>query len=89
MKCNHILFRDLKLSDIAFGHIISQNWTSAFTFMLDKVHHPDNLYLTCKNCNSSLSNNFPDPQLRKAIVKEGTIGDWLRLYENSIRNIEK
>ncbi len=88
-RCNHILFRELKLSDIAFGHIVSQNWTSAFTFMLDKVHHPDNLYLTCKTCNSSLSNNFPDPELRKEIVKEGTIGDWLRLYENSIRNIEK
>ncbi len=89
VKCNHILFREIKLSDIAFGHIVSQNWTSAFTFMLDKVHHPDNLYLTCKTCNSSLSNNFPDPELRKEIVKEGTIGDWLRLYENSIRNIQK
>ncbi len=88
-KCGHIFFRDLKLSDIAFGHIVSQNWTSAFTFMLDRVHHPDNLYLTCKTCNSSLSNNFPDPELRKEIVKEGTIGDWLRLYENSIRNFEK
>jgi hypothetical protein len=85
-KCNHTLFRDFKNSDIAFGHIVSQNWSSAFTFMLDKVHHPDNLYLTCKICNSSLSNNFPDMKLREQIVKEGTVGDWLRLYESSIRN---
>jgi len=85
-KCNHALFRDLKNSDIAFGHIVSQNWSSAFTFMLDKVHHPDNLYLTCKICNSSLSNNFPEPKLREQIVKKGTIGDWLRLHENQIRS---
>lgn len=85
-KCNHVLFRDLKNSDIAFGHIVSQNWSSAFTFMLDKVHHPDNLYLTCKTCNSSLSNNFPEPKLREQIVKKGTIGDWLRLHEHLIRN---
>lgn len=87
-KCNHVLFQDLKNSDIAFGHIVSQNWSSAFTFMLDKVHHPDNLYLTCKTCNSSLSNNFPEPGLRGQIVKSGTIGDWLRLHEQSIREIK-
>ncbi|MBU3565992.1 hypothetical protein [Polynucleobacter sp. MWH-HuK1] len=84
-KCDHIPFRELKNSDIAFGHIVSQNWSSAFTFMLDKVHHPDNLYLTCKTCNSSLSNNFPEPKLREQIVKQGTIGDWLRLHEHKIR----
>ena len=85
-NCNHQFFRELKNSDIAFGHIVSQNWSSAFTFMLDKVHHPDNLYLTCKSCNSSLSNNFPNSKLREQIVKEGTIGDWLRFHEKSIRN---
>jgi hypothetical protein len=84
-KCGHKPFSELKNSDIAFGHIVSQNWSSAFTFMIDKVHHPDNLYLTCKTCNSSLSNNFPDVELRKQIVTKGTIGDWLRNHEKSIR----
>ena len=84
-KCGNKLFSEISNSDIAFGHIVSQNWSTAFTFMLDKVHHPDNLYLTCKSCNSSLSNNFPDPDLRREIVSRGTIGDWLRNYEMSIR----
>jgi hypothetical protein len=85
--CNHALFRDLNHNDIAFGHIISQNWSTAFTFVLDKVHHPDNLYLTCKRCNSSLSDNFPDKLLKSEVTKQGTIGDWLRLHEDSIRKI--
>ena len=84
--CNHIFFRDLEFRDIAFGHIISQNWSTAFTFVNDKVHHPDNLYLTCKKCNSSLSDSFPDKNLKKEIEKTGTIGDWLRLYEKQIRD---
>lgn len=87
MVCNHALFRDLNQNDIAFGHIISQNWSTAFTFVLDKVHHPDNLYLTCKRCNSSLSDNFPDKLLKSEVTKQGTIGDWLRLHEDSIRKI--
>ena len=84
--CNHIFFRELETRDIAFGHIISQNWSTAFTFVNDKVHHPDNLYLTCKKCNSSLSDSFPDKNLKKEIEKTGTIGDWLRLYEKQIRD---
>lgn len=83
--CGGIQFIDLRNQDIAFGHIISRNWTSAFNFMLDKVHHPDNLYLTCKKCNSSLSDNFPDKSLKKNIAKYGTIGDWLRTNEDKIR----
>jgi hypothetical protein len=85
--CNHSSFTSMELRDIAFGHIVSQNWSSAFTFMLDRVHHPDNLYLTCKRCNSSLSDNFPDKALKGEVLKQGTIGDWLRLHEQSIRNI--
>jgi len=85
--CNHVHFRDLNLNDIAFGHIISQNWSTAFSFVLDKVHHPDNLYLTCKRCNSSLSDNFPDKNLKAEISKQGTIGDWLRLHEKRIREL--
>ena len=83
--CNHTNFRELKTSDIAFGHIISQNWSTAFTFVNDKVHHPDNLYLTCKRCNSSLSDSFPDKNLKKEIEKSGTIGDWLRSNVEDIR----
>jgi hypothetical protein len=71
-KCGHKEFRDLNLSKIAFGHIISQNWSKAFTFLLDKIDHPDNLYLTCQSCNSSLGDGFPDKKLRGVIE---TIGD--------------
>ena len=47
----------------------------------------DNLYLTCKKCNSSLSDNFPDKKLKKNITNTGTIGDWLRNHEKQIREI--
>ena len=72
----HIEFKNLKPPEIAFGHIVSQNWSKAFTYLLDKIDHPDNLYLTCRDCNSSLSDRFPDPKLKDEIVKTGTIGDW-------------
>jgi hypothetical protein len=84
-KSPNIEFKDLKMSEIAFGHIISQNWTKAYTFMLDKVDHPDNLYLTCSSCNSSLGDTFPDKSFRDKIVQSGTIGDWLRKNEAEIR----
>jgi hypothetical protein len=64
---------------------VSQEWTRSFTFLLDKKDHPDNLYLTCQQCNSSLSDNFPDIKLRKEIEERGTIGDWLRKYVSDIR----
>lgn len=81
----HVEFEDLNQSEIAFGHIIPQNWAKAFTYLLDRVDHPDNLYLTCKHCNSSLGDKFPDMALRESIVNNGTIGDWLRLNEDQIR----
>jgi len=83
--CNQRPFSGLNSQDIAFGHIISQNWARAFNFLLDKVDHPDNLYLTCRNCNSSLSQNFPNADLRQKIEKQGTIGDWLRGNLEGIR----
>ena len=86
-RCNHAPFDSLGLSQIAYGHIIPQDWARSFTYILDKKDHPDNLYLTCKSCNSSLSNNFPDVTLRKEIYKRGTIGDWLRTAEGNIRKI--
>ena len=83
--CNHIKFAQLPNRNIAFGHIISQKWISCFNFLLDKRDHPDNLYLSCQKCNSSLSDNFPDSELRNEIEKMGTIGDWLREHVESIR----
>jgi len=80
-------FRDMDLSTISFGHVISQDWAYAFNYLIEKIHHPDNLYLTCKSCNSSLSSNFPDRQLTDRIAESGTIGDWLRANEHHIRNI--
>jgi hypothetical protein len=87
-RCNHVRFESLKMSNIAFGHIISQHWSRSFTYLLDKKDHPDNLYLTCQNCNASLSNNFPDKTLRRKIYEEGTIGDWLREAVDDIRNMK-
>ena len=83
--CNHVKFENLSNPNIAFGHIVSRNWARIFPHNLSSVHHPDNLYLTCKNCNSQLGDNFPDPELRKNILQRETIGDWLRKYEEAIR----
>ena len=85
--CNHVKFAQLSNQEIAFGHIISQKWIRSFNFLLDKKDHPDNLYLSCQKCNSSLSDNFPDTKLRSEIETRGTIGDWLRKHEESIRKI--
>jgi len=74
------LFSEFSDSDIAFGHIVSQDWATTFPHHLSSVHHPDNLYLTCKNCNSSLGNSFPNKNQtsQESIESEGTIGDWIR-----------
>ena len=86
---------------IAFGHIISQDWANSFTFLKKIVHHPDNLYLSCGNCNATLSNRFPDfiqwpkksyqKTLRDKIEeysshKGGTIGDWIRDHADDIKD---
>ena len=83
--CNHKKFEQLTSQNIAFGHIISQRWIRSFNFLLDKKDHPDNLYLSCQRCNASLSDNFPDTELRNEIETRGTIGDWLRGHVESIR----
>ena len=87
--CNNVDFKDLRNSDIAFGHIISQNWSKSFSYLLSKVNHPDNLYLTCKKCNSSLNDNFPNNVLKGKIYSEGTIGDWLRNNKAAIESVNK
>jgi hypothetical protein len=69
-----------------FVNIIPQNWASIFPHILNNIHHPDNLYLTCARCNSQLGDNFPKTELRNMIVtKYGTIGDWIRQFEKEIR----
>ncbi len=85
--CQNKPFKDFPLSKLAFGHIISQKWAKAFTYLLKSVHHPDNLYLTCSNCNSSLSDKFPSSDLRNSIINTGTIGDWIRDKEHQIKSL--
>ncbi len=79
-KCGHVKFEELPDSEITFGHIIPQDWAKTFLHHLPTIHHPDNMYLTCRSCNSSLGNNFPNKQniSQEDIEKAGTIGDWLR-----------
>jgi len=74
------LFSEFRGGDIAFGHIISQDWAGTYQHHSSTVHHPDNLYVTCKNCNSSLGNSFPNKEQtsQESILKDGTIGDWIR-----------
>jgi hypothetical protein len=84
--CNNISFSSLSYSEISFGHIVSQQWGRSFPHIQGKIDHPDNLYLTCKRCNSSLLDYFPDNNLRDRIISCGTIGDWLRANEQNIRN---
>src|SRR5690606_23288535 len=57
-KCGNILFKDIKSrNQIHLGHIIPQKWGGVFHYIQEKNHinHPDNLYLTCNICNTSLN----------------------------------
>lgn len=86
-KCGGIKFKEIENSKITFGHIIPQSWSKEYPHLLTSIHHPDNLYLTCQSCNSSLSSGFPDDELKKRISgKEGTIGDWLRNHIEELKN---
>ena len=87
-KCGGVYFKELLNSDIAYGHILSQDFAKTFPHHHEQVHHPDNLYLTCKSCNSSLGGNNANKELINRIKNEsGTIGDWLRNYINEIKSI--
>lgn len=87
-KCGGIYFNSLESSDIAYGHILSQDFAKTFPHHHEQVHHPDNLYLTCKSCNSSLGGNNADKDLINRIKNEsGTIGDWIRNYINEIKSL--
>ena len=86
-KCGGIKFSLLDDSDITFGHIIPQSWGKEYPHLLESIHHPDNLYLTCKSCNSSLNSGFPEQVLKNRISEQyGTIGDWLRNHLIDIEN---
>lgn len=74
-KCGHSSFLSLPDKEINVGHRISQNW-NVQNFGVADVHHPYNLYLTCRACNISLSDKYPT-ELDEAINDMGTIGDWL------------
>lgn len=86
--CGGISFKELPDSEISFGHIIPQSWAKEFPNFYEKVHHADNLYLSCRRCNSSLSDSFPEKELKNRINNEsGTIGDWLRNNKRAIEEI--
>lgn len=88
-KCGSVEFSTLENSKITFGHIIPQSWGKEYPHLLSSIHHPDNLYLTCQSCNSSLNSGFPDDELKKRISgKEGTIGDWLRNHLDDLNSTE-
>ncbi|HXH75053.1 MAG TPA: hypothetical protein VNJ08_08815 [Bacteriovoracaceae bacterium] len=93
-KCNHVAFRDVKnKSHIHLGHIIPQKWAGVFQFMQERnhIHHPDNLYLSCNTCNTSLNYLFPDRVLMDNILdgKFGTIGDFIRSDPSYFSKIEE
>jgi len=73
--CDHLQFLKLKNSKVHIGHRISQKWNSQNSGVAD-VHHPYNLYLSCGECNISLSDKYPT-EIDKLINEMGTIGDWL------------
>lgn len=86
-KCGGIKFSQIDDSEITFGHIIPQSWGKEYPHMLETIHHPDNLYLTCRSCNSSLNSGFPDPDLKNKISHHyGTIGDWLRNHLSELQD---
>ena len=62
--------------------MLPQSYAKEFPHFSDKVHHPDNLYLSCRSCNISFSDSFPYKELKDRIRDEnGTIGDWIRLQK--------
>lgn len=61
------------------GHIFSQYWCEAYVVFQESMNHPDNLYLSCPNCNIKLKEGCPDRHMLRSINKDGlTIGDLLR-----------
>ena len=44
----------LKSSNYHVGHIFSQYWCEAYVIFQESMNHPDNLYLSCPECNVKL-----------------------------------
>lgn len=93
-KCQNVEFKKItNKSKIHLGHIVPQNWGGIFQFLQEKnhIHHPDNLYLSCSECNISLNASFPGDALRKNIVddKFGTIGDYIRTDLNYFSKVDE
>ena len=75
IKCNN----SLKSSNYHIGHIFSQYWCEAYVIFQESMNHPDNLYLSCPECNVKLQQGCPDKYMLTSINKERlTIGDLLR-----------
>lgn len=68
-----------KQSDLHIGHILSQHWANSYNIFQESVHHPDNLYLACQSCNSSLNFGCPSRTVLQYINDENlTLGDLIR-----------
>lgn len=87
IKCGHhddsrisITCRGINsMGDMHVGHILSQKWSKSYQVFSESVHHPDNLYLSCKSCNSSLSYGGPSRDVLQYLNENFlTIGDLLR-----------
>ena len=66
-------------SDFHIGHIFSQYWCQAYLVFQESMNHPDNLYLSCPDCNLKLKEGCPDRYMLRSInSKRLTIGDLLR-----------
>ena len=67
------------IEDMHVGHILSQKWSKSYQVFTESVHHPDNLYLCCNGCNSSLSFGGPSRTVLQYLNDNFlTIGDLLR-----------
>lgn len=73
-KCQRSLQNNLHI-----GHIYSQKWCNTYLIFQESKNHPDNLYLTCKSCNSALSEGCPSKEMLRSINKnKSTVGDLIR-----------
>ena len=73
-ECQTSLHKNLHI-----GHIFSQKWCNTYLIFQESKNHPDNLYLSCKSCNSTLSEGCPSKEMLRSINKNQlTIGDLIR-----------
>lgn len=80
-------FNSFSYSELHICHYLSQNYCECFPELSNYQHHPDNLYLGCYSCNSSLRDEIPTGITRKNIEANGRIGDWIRADLDGIKKI--